>query len=501
MAGATGSGLRDRFSCAGASKPDPVEATVPNKTAPPTPVLEANAEANAQANQPKAAPAPIVAPPPTPEEALRAWLGAHMPEGGRIVEGDGPIGLMHSAAEGDTFSKIAAHYVDLTTAYSEGELVSDLIRANPTVKGLGPIKAGVEVRVPKVVTAPLKSPAEARLGWPEDKALRAIYMNAEMMGGHWGGGFSENLDKMAARGINAVVVDAKDVTGWFTYPTKIPLALSINATKHSTIGSLARLVRVAHAKGIRVISRVSCFRDEHMGPVHGELAIKNKNGQPHVAPSKIVDWLDPTNDTVQQYLVDVVQESIDAGVDEIQLDYVRYPTEGIWDADFHLSEKNLTTADVITGFVHRVHETTKAAGVPLSLDVFGCVAWQYPKDMESTGQDLRRLGKEVEALSPMVYPSHFGVGFQGFEVPGDHPEIVAIGTKRAIDTLHEVGADNVVVRSWVQAFPWKSPHFGAPYIADQIKEAGKGGGIGWLAWNSGGEYGATYAAVPPLKKK
>ncbi|MEO7091730.1 MAG: putative glycoside hydrolase, partial [Polyangiales bacterium] len=357
------------------------------------------------------------------------------------------------------------------------------------------------IRVPDVVLTAPKSPAEARLGWPEDKAMRAIYMNAEMMAGRWGGGFRENLAKMNARGINAIVVDAKDVTGWFTYPTKIPLAVENDGNKHNVIGSFARLVRVAHAQGIRVIARVACFRDEHLGPTHGELAIKNKgNDFPHKAPSKIVDWLDPTNDTVQQYLVDVVKESIDAGVDEIQLDYVRYPTEGIWDADFHLEEKNLSTADVITGFVHRVHETTKAAGVPLSLDVFGCVAWQYAKDMESTGQDLRRLGKEIEAISPMVYPSHFGVGFQGFEVPGDHPEIVAIGTKKAIETLHEAGADHVVVRSWVQAFPWKSPHFGSGYIAEQIKEAAKGGGVGWLAWNSGGEYGATYAAVPLLKK-
>jgi hypothetical protein len=443
------------------------------------------------------------APPPKvldATEALRAFFAANLPPGGAIVEGDGPIGLEHTMRAGESAQQVAKAYIDLTTAYTESELANAILRTQPKLKD-GKSHEGLVVRIPDVVLTAPKPPAEARLGWPEDKSLRAIYMNAEMMSGRWGGGFKENLAKMNARGINAIVVDAKDVTGWFTYPSKIPLALETNANKHAVIGSLARLVRVAHAQGIRVIARVSCFRDEHLGPTRGDLAIKNKgNDLPHKAPSKIVDWLDPTNETVQQYLVDVVGESLEAGVDEIQLDYVRYPTEGIWDADFHLEEKNLSTADVITGFVHRVHEKTKAAGVPLSLDVFGCVAWQYAKDMESTGQDLRRLGKEIEALSPMVYPSHFGVGFQGYEVPGDHPDIVAIGTKKAIETMHEAGVDNVVVRSWVQAFPWKSPHFGSGYIAEQIKEAKNGGGVGWLAWNSGGEYGATYAAVPLLKK-
>ena len=78
-------------------------------------------------------------------------------------------------------------------------------------------------------------------------------------------------------------------------------------------------------------------------------------------------------------------------------------------------------------------------------------------------------------------------------------DVVAIGTKKFADEVKAVGA-NVVIRPWVQAFPWKTTSFGAKYIADQISEAKKGGGIGWLAWNSGGEYGATFGAVPVAKK-
>jgi hypothetical protein len=87
----------------------------------------------------------------------------------------------------------------------------------------------------------------------------------------------------------------------------------------------------------------------------------------------------------------------------------------------------------------------------------------------------------------------------GYEKPGDHADIVAIGTKRAVEEVKAVGA-KTVVRSWVQAFPWKTSSFGPQYIADQIREAKVGGGSGWLAWNSGGEYNATFYAVPPPKK-
>jgi len=494
LSGADGRGL-DRFSlsCAGPQHEIAKATGISPPTAPvaePAPVEES----------PKAVVVEPPPPPPDPATVFHDWLVAHAPPGARVVTDDGPIGLVHVARLGDTVSAIAKAYVDLTTDYTENELARALVRANPKLAN-GKIAEGTEVRIPDLVTAPVPDASAERLGWPEDKSLRGIYLSADMVGnGTPVGKFETLLDKLAARGMNAVVVDAKDVTGWFTYPSKIPMALETNGNKHATISSFSRLVRVAHRKGIRVVARIACFRDEHLGPTRGDLAIQSKWGKPHRAPSGIVDWLDPSNDEVQQYLLDVVQEVLDTGVDEIQLDYVRYPTEGVFDADFHLKEKGLTTEDVIAGFVKRVHDETKAAGVPLSLDVFGCVAWQYKVDMDSTGQDLKRLGPNIEALSPMVYPSHFDPGFQGMEIPGDHPEIVAIGTNKAIETLKSAGITNVVVRPWVQAFPWKSPHFGTAYVFEQIQQAKVGGGVGFLAWNSGGEYGATFAAVMPKKK-
>jgi hypothetical protein len=203
------------------------------------------------------------------------------------------------------------------------------------------------------------------------------------------------------------------------------------------------------------------------------------------------DWIDPNNQGVQDYLLAVVDETLAAGVDEIQLDYVRYPTEGIGHADFALGDRK--TTDVIAGFVGRVHEHTHAAGVPLSLDVFGVVAWQRAVDVKATGQDLTKLGAVVEAVSPMVYPSHFQVGFNGYAVPGAHPEVVAFGTKQAVDVLAKAGS-HAVVRPWIQTFPWHAPGYDASYVLREIAQARAAKGIGWLGWNVGGYYGEAMAA-------
>lgn len=471
---------------------------------PPSPVVVSTAAEAPTAEPPKAEPpkaevvaAPEVKPAPTPRELLRTWLLAHLPPGGS-VEDDGPtLSVVHTVQKGDNARAIAASYIDLTTNYAEGDLAAAMFKANPSAH-FGALVVGQKVRIPNVVTEPVKTGNDARLGWPKEDsgALRGIYANATMAGQ---ASFPALLDRMAVHGMNALVIDSKDVTGFFTYPSKIPLAVEVHANKHTTITSFDRLTRFAHARGIRVIARVTCFRDENIGPQRHALAVQKKGGGAHVAPSKVIDWLDPANEQVQTYLLDVVDEALAAGVDEVQLDYVRYPTEGIWDADFHLKEKQATTAQVITDFIKRVHEHTQKANAALSLDVFGVVAWRDPRDIAATGQDLRMLAPHIEALSPMVYPSHFATGFMGYEKPGDHADIVAIGTKRAVEEVKAVGA-KTVVRSWVQAFPWKTTSFGPQYIADQIREAKVGGGVGWLAWNSGGEYGATFYAVPPAKK-
>ena len=80
---------------------------------------------------------------------------------------------------------------------------------------------------------------------------------------------------------------------------------------------------------------------------------------------------------------------------------------------------------------------TQARHVPLSLDVFGVIALGKRVDIDALGQELSVLAPECEVLSPMVYPSHYSKGFMGFDEPGAHPELIAVGTKGSLDQIAE----------------------------------------------------------------
>ncbi len=342
----------------------------------------------------------------------------------------------------------------------------------------------VPAPVPERHEASAPAPEEPRLGWPADGRIAGPYATIGMIGAPW---FRSFLDRIAQSGMNAVVVDGKDYSGWITYPSTIPLASETRAQSHAVLKSLPDLVHAAHARGVRVLLRVSCFHDPWLVMHRPELGLRGVEG-----------WLDPQNVAAQDYLLAVVDETLATGVDEIQLDYVRYPTERTANAPFR--HDGTVTADVITGFVKRAHERTQAAGVPLSIDVFGVVAWQRPVEVRATGQDLSKLGAFVEAVSPMVYPSHFEKGFNGYAEPGDHPEVVGLGTKQAADVLRKAGS-KAVVRAWIQAFPLRSPSYGPAYVAGEIEQARANGGSGWLAWNAGGFYNEVFAASAALRPR
>src|SRR5205085_2214461 len=121
---------------------------------------------------------------------------------------------------------------------------------------------------------------------------------------------------------------------------------------------------------------------------------------------------DPTNTEAQDYAIDLAKEGIEAGADEIQLDYVRFPVN-INERIVKMPEPKDRPA-VIRDFVRRVKAITKPAGVMLSLDLFGVAATGIRSDIERLGQDIGVMGVEADAISPMVYPSHYDKGYRGW---------------------------------------------------------------------------------------
>jgi len=415
-----------------------------------------------------------------------AWLKERLPPGGAVVDAAGePLGVTHTVKAGDTALTIAKAYLDLTDVYLAEDLAKEIGRARPSMA------PGSTVVIPGLLRAPYKDPEHDRLGWPEDKALRAIYLGGKAATTTW----LKTLDQLRERDMNAVVLDGKDYMGPVVYPSKVKWALETGATKNAPIVDLARTIRFAHARGIRVVMRISCFHDPWAAEKASRMSIQSKLGRPYP-----VGWLDPANREAQDYVVELAKEEIAAGADEIQLDYVRFPVQpGLGNAALTKTGHG-ERPTLIRDFVRRVHEVTKAKNVPLSLDVFGVIATGVKEDKENLGQDLELLGPECEVLCPMVYPSHYPVGFLGYEVPGNHPEIIAYGTRAAVKVLAAAHIEGTLVRPWLQAFGWRSPEYGPNYLVQETVEAGKGGGTGWLMWNPSSDYHDAWNGIRPKKK-
>ncbi|MFO0675022.1 MAG: putative glycoside hydrolase [Polyangiaceae bacterium] len=420
-------------------------------------------------------------------QTFASWLKAQLPPGGEL-EGDADPKVFHVAKDGDTWLTIAKAYLNVSETYMADDFAQEIQKANKG-RAYGP-KAGDKIAIPNLVHEAFATGDAARLGWPEDKKLRGNYVRGNLAGMKQ---YVDMLNGMVKRDMNIIVLDSKDYDGPVTYPSKIPLAIEVEATKWTPIKDLARTIRFAHARGIRVASRIACFEDELVAKKRGDISVQSKWGKPYK-----LGWLDPTNELAQQYVIDLATEAMDAGADEIQLDYVRYPVLGIKGADFHLEEKKLTKIEVITAFVKRVHAITKARGVPLSLDIFGVTAEGKREDIDMLGQEPHLLAQECEALSPMVYPSHYAAGYHGFADPGNHPEIVGIATKNIRKLIADAGVkEGAVIRPWLQAMMWKSSEYGPKYVAEEVRTSEANGSHGWLMWNPGQNYGIVYAAVPP----
>lgn len=412
---------------------------------------------------------------------LGDWLQAHLPEGGRV--GADGASLSHTVAPKETHETIAKKYLDVTREYSVARLAAKLKKQSPR------LKVGESVAIPDVVTHALKSPKEERLGMPADRILKGVFVTGAYAQIRW----VETLDASAARGFNAVVVDVKDYMGGINFNTKSPLAAEGKTAKAIFLPDLARTTRMAHDRGIRAIARIPCFHDPLLAKNVPRTSIQGTWGKPYP-----MGWTDPTNVEVQNYLIDLVKESIEAGFDEVQLDYIRFPVHSGTGSAVMPDWKNDGRITAIRDFVRRVHEVTKPAGVSLSVDVFGVTATGTKEDQQKLGQDITVLAPEVEAISPMVYPSHYAPGFMGFAEPGDHPEVIAMGTKNSVAKLPQ--GSQTAIRGWLQAFPLRSPSYGPKYVGDQAKHAEANGGLGWLMWSPACEYSAVWTAFPVLKK-
>jgi len=395
---------------------------------------------------------------------------------------------LYLAQRGDSIPSVARKYLRRTKYLTSSELAEAIREANHNRQGVF-LKSGEQIVIPGILESAI---VEKPVPVARDFEVRAVYLTGVMAGSDHGLRIIRHWREV---GGNAVVFDIKDSDGIVNIAFDHPLA---SGQRHY-ISDLPKFIHFLHSENMHAIARIAIFRDEHLVTTHPELAVKSRStGQPWRENGKLV-WTDPSNPKVQDYDTALAKFVAQAGVDEVQFDYVRFPAEGDQKDTaftFQTEHPKEQRSEVIADFLQRAYAQIHPAGALFSLDVFGVMAWQRPVDLSHTGQDIVAMAKHCDVISPMIYPSHF-FGMDGIAHPGDAPEHF-IG--ESMDRFKLITKDSgVVIRPWLQAFAWRTKTYSPQYVEVQIEVAKQKGGIGFLFWNANNDYSKPYTAMPEMR--
>jgi hypothetical protein len=284
---------------------------------------------------------------------------------------------------------------------------------------------------------------------------------------------------LTKHGLNTLELDVKDENGevGFRKP-KVALAREVDAAKDYY--DPVEVAQKAHAAGVYLIGRIVCFEDPTLTQGAPGYAIRTTSGGVWTTVAGL-GWANPYDKRVWDYNVQLGIAAAKAGFDEIQFDYVRFPTDGdLSAAVFPRKTKESKTA-VITSFAKYAGERLKPLGVRVSADVFGLSA---TRNM-GIGQRPKQLGQYLDTIYPMVYPSHFGPGEYNLPDPNAQPGRTVGLALRDFDR-QLTGLDTRLV-PWLQDFSLGRTYRLAD-VQDQIEAARDAGAEGYLLWNAAGLY-------------
>ncbi len=420
--------------------------------------------------------------------------------------------------------------------------VSSLAQKGAALMGL----ASTEPRIVGKSSAQLI--AEAR---EKSSNIKGLYMTADVANDAGAGAtrLRERIIRIADETeINGIVIDVKEVCG-----------PDYNEER------LRRLIDELKARGIWTIARIAAFKDASQIEAHPEwyltrknsktvggecnrkrhLVVKNAKLQASNTESQTAKdifwrdkrggyWLDPASAQARAYLLDFSKRMIDMGFDELQYDYIRFPSDGDVDAAIYpVWDKSMSKHEVLRSFFTFLRDGLKThkPDIILSADLFGYVAAQG--EDASIGQRLEDIGDAFDYISPMVYPSHYYSGFYTasdigrglkdvnytFAQARANPNVVVerslffardfldgrlATSSRATTSPVGVRPSSVRLRPWLEDFFHDEdraagrPH-GVDKIRMQIEAAERVEDHGWLLWNASNIY--TEGALNPVLEK
>jgi len=292
---------------------------------------------------------------------------------------------------------------------------------------------------------------------------------------------------VALPGLNTIELDVKDESGRVGFvPRAVPLATRTGAA--AAYYDAKRAAQLVHSHGDYLIGRIVTFEDPVLSEKRPDLAIHTSDGSVW-RTSAGLGWTNPYDRRVWRYNVNLAAAAAKAGFDEIQFDYVRFPSDGDLSLIRYPGPHPQPMKSTIPRFVQYASRRLHPLGARVSVDLFGLAA---TRDL-GIGQLPRRISRYADAVYPMVYPSHYSPGEYNLPDPNAAPS--ATVTHSLVDFRAALHGRKARLTPWLQDFSLGRTYTLADVRA-QIAAARGQFAKGFLLWNAEGVYSAR-ALRPP----
>ena len=319
-------------------------------------------------------------------------------------------------------------------------------------------------------------------------------------------GLQRYFDLLEQNKLDTLVIDMKDDFGFVRYDSQDEEIQAVGAVRPFI--ELEDFTAKAKEHKVYLVARIVVFKDKQLYRYRKNLyAIKDKSGNPWQG-YKTVDgilepieeyWVDPYNENVWKYNTAIAQELIRRGFDEIQFDYIRFPTDGenLYAARYPAQEQGMDKESAIMSFLAYAREKIHA---PISIDIYGANGWY--RTGARTGQEVEVLADYVDVICPMFYPSHFRQSFLAQKPAEERPyRIYQQGSYRNKIIAH----NKVIIRPWTQAFyipvSYDKKYYNEDYVQRQIIGIKDSIDEGYAYWNNSGRYADIRPDGLPLPQK
>jgi hypothetical protein len=312
---------------------------------------------------------------------------------------------------------------------------------------------------------------------------------------------------LADNKLNAVVIDMKDDYGLLRYDSKDPVVLKKGYVSKYAI-DLDQFVREFKKDNTYLIARIVVFKDKNLALYDKDqfavwdafsntpwVGIRNYEETKDETTGEVTgktpvyydeQWVDPYCPQVWEYNIQIARELVKRGFDEIQFDYIRFPTDGynLKNAVFRYKSKGMDKESALISFLSYARKNIPA---PIGIDIYGANGWY--RSGARTGQDVEMLSNYVDVISPMFYPSHFEQIFLNYSPAEERPyRIYFYGTYRN----SVIARNKSVIRPWVQAFKLKVSYdlkyYNSDYVRREIFGIRDSVDRGYMYWNNMGNY-------------